>query len=203
MNELEEIMETALENSVTVESSPLPDLEVTTQPTDKSTDFNPEIHAVDENGQPKLTKTGAYAKKRGRNKGSSSKLASEDVAKEQALLQAQAIEEQKYRAVGAMSTMMLTNTLTVIFSEEFKATENEKIALDSAFSEYYKSKEMQDLSPNAALTIVIMSYVLPRLTMPKTKTKLQILKEKIVLFIYNIKHNKEKKAKQKELEKSA
>lgn len=132
--------------------------------------FDPELHATNAEGEPSLTATGKFRKKRGASK----------VAK-QTTVAADAQRKAEARASGVLAANLMTHTATMLLGEEWitrKVGEyDEQAHLDKAFGDYFEAKEIQDFPPGVALTIACMSYAAPRLISGKeTKSKMQRVK---------------------------
>ncbi|AUR83890.1 hypothetical protein NVP1102O_08 [Vibrio phage 1.102.O._10N.261.45.E3] len=138
--------------------------------------FDDSKHVVDENGHPKLTGKGKLRKKRGRKSGSISTTNAAQTAQKMAVS-----EKEKYRVVGAGAANALISLGIMLGGEDFAPIQNqhidEKQNLESAFSDWAQTQEVDDIPPNLALTIVLGAYLLPRLTMPKQVSKLKLIKE--------------------------
>jgi hypothetical protein len=53
------------------------------------------------------------------------------------------------------------------------AQKDEVVALDAAFVEYIKTKNTPDLPPGIAVLFAMIAYSVPRMTKPKTKSKMK------------------------------
>lgn len=153
--------------------------------------FDPEIHAVDNDGNPKKTLLGKFASKRKRDKkdgeqprktanpgnvaGSRLGTGTPKVDEKAQALQQAHIAGQS--AAGA--TIMLGMTLG---GEEWKPLVhpetglNEFDTMSKAYGDYFAAKGMTDIPPGVALTIALFGYILPRFFMPKTQTRVQKVK---------------------------
>lgn len=140
--------------------------------------FNPEIHAVNADGSPKFTATGAFAKKRGRRSGAVSVLnAAGDKGQSAKPDTAAVMRANKQAAAGSAAANMLIMLGMVLGGEEWQPLKNEKIGLDekanleTAFQDYFTASNLEDLPPSFALGIAVLGYALPRFTMPKTQAR--------------------------------
>jgi hypothetical protein len=132
--------------------------------------FNPAIHAANEDGSPKYTKTKKFAKKRGRktNSESASTIGTAPQATPQQI---------KSRAAGKAAAGALITLGIVIGGEEWQPQVNPELGLNegemlqTAFAEYFEATGRDDLPPGWALTIAIGAYAAPRFTMPKTQSR--------------------------------
>ncbi|AUR89579.1 coil containing protein [Vibrio phage 1.125.O._10N.286.49.F5] len=146
--------------------------------------FDLSLHSVDDNGHPKLTAKGKLRKKRGRKGAStlSSSTASNKVA------QVAISEKAKFQAVGAGAANALICLGLAIGGEDFAPIRNadmdEKSNLEKAFADWAETQEVEDIPPNLALTIVVGSYLFPRLVMPRQVTKFQMLKQWLKLKFF-------------------
>lgn len=136
--------------------------------------FDPNIHAVDDNGEPKYTASGYFAKKRGRKSGSS---VLADVSGETQKNNEVEVKRAKQRAAGSAAANTLITLGVVIGGDEWRPIFDknlgidEKTNLENSFSDYFTAKELDDIPVGVALTIAVCGYVLPRFTMPKTKNR--------------------------------
>lgn len=134
--------------------------------------FDPEQHATDANGTPKKTQAGRWAKKRGRKNGST---VGGPAGQKEA---AETLKGSAHVQTGKAATSLLV-TMGMMWSEEFQPIRDhangidERLMLESAFSDYFAAKDIDDIPPGVALTFAIVAYIGPRLTMPKTQSRTQ------------------------------
>jgi hypothetical protein len=144
--------------------------------------FNPDIHAQNQDGSPKLTATGAYAKKRGRKNGT----------KNQSTLGngTASITQNSGQILGAQVAGLVFMMGQLVGGEEWAPRQdpesgaNEFDVMSQAWGKYLEAKNMKDIPPGVMLAFVMAAYVGPRLFMPKTKTRLQKAKDWLVLKVY-------------------
>ena len=145
---------------------------------DNGTVFDPEIHATNKDGEPSLTSTGKFRKKKGASK-IARKIEMDPAAK----------EAQAARAAGRLAADMLVVSATSIGGPEWQpvgmkdgqqvqADFNEHENLRKAFADYFEAKGISDFPPGIALTIAVSAYAVPRLTTGK-ETKTRLAKAKI------------------------
>lgn len=153
--------------------------------------FDPALHLTNPDGTPRLTKSGAYMRKRGPAKGSTPKSkagdtdlfsdAPTDVSRETqpaaavAPSPATAAPTLNNRAVAAMLVTTCTTLAERVIGPEWKAEKDEAKALTDAARVYLDSIGGVEISPGTALAIAVVGYSLPRLAVPNTQTKLQRL----------------------------
>lgn len=145
--------------------------------------FDPSIHATDsKTGEPSLTKNGKLRRRPGRKSGSGqgtqstlgkpSQPLGADQSKPDSIAQA--------RATGTFAAGALITLGMALGGEEWKpvktAEKDERAFLESAFGDYFVAKGMTDIPPGIALTIAIGAYVGPRLTMPRTQSRMERLR---------------------------
>lgn len=139
-------------------------------------EFDPDIHATDDNGHPKLTQKGKLRKKRGRKSGGLSTSNALQTAQKVAVS-----EKAKFETVGKGAANALISLGIMMGGEDFTPIQNqhidEKQNLEMAFADWAQTQDIEDIPPNLALCIVVGSYLLPRMTMPKQVSKLRMLKE--------------------------
>ena len=154
--------------------------------------FDPALHLTHPDGTPRLTKSGAYMRKRGPAKGISPKSKAGDtdlfadtvaapapagVPRETvpAPAPASAAAQLNNRAVAAMLVTTCTTLAEKVIGPEWKAEKDEAKALTDAARVYLDSIGGVEISPGTALAIAVVGYSLPRLAVPNTQTKLQKL----------------------------
>ncbi len=149
--------------------------------------FNAAIHAVNADGSPRKTVSGRWALKRG-NKGKPGATAQPASAVKSGVVVPGATpqtsaKEQESRAAGVGAANMLMALAVGLGGMEWQPRAdpqtgmNEKAMLESAFAEYFASKQWADLPPGLALTAAICMYALPRFAMPQTRSRFQKFKE--------------------------
>jgi len=169
------------------------------QKTDKRGDtFNPDVHAVDDDGSPKLTAAGNFAKRRGRKLGQTSNVSVVSSPGQPKQVSSQQEQMTAQAAVSGRSAAGLLFTLgCVIGGEEWqpmvdKATGlDERAMLEKAFADYFLSTGKTDIPPGWALTIAVGAYAAPRFTAPKTKLRAKNFFGKLRLWYKNRKLDKE------------
>ena len=156
--------------------------------------FDPALHLTNPDGTPRLTKKGAYMRKRGPAKGRAPKSKAGDtdlfsepetpaaavaanVPRETVAAPspapATAASTLNNRAVAAMLVTTATTLAERVIGPEWKAEKDETKALTDAARVYLDSVGGVEISPGAALAIAVIGYSLPRLAVPNTQTKLQ------------------------------
>lgn len=139
-------------------------------------EFDPSIHRTDENGDPKLTKSGKLAMKPGKSsKAGQSKLNTGGESKEEK----QAREARdKSRAAGTMAANIAISSMVTVGGDDFMPRSeqqcgyDERNMLQQAYADYFEASGYTDFPPGIALTAVMFAYVSPRLNMPKTRKRL-------------------------------
>ena len=144
----------------------------------KGNPFDPDIHVTDDDGRPKLTKSGKLRMRPGRK--SASNVSVGPTSNAAGLSPQQKLQARQAGDAAANSLIMLG---VVLGGEEWHPIKDESTGLDEkahltmAFGDYFEAKEMTDIPPGVALTIAVSAYALPRFTMPQTKTRMQKFKE--------------------------
>lgn len=172
--------------------------------------FDPSIHQVDKDGAPKESSTGKLMLKRGRKAGSTSavksKVGNAATQPMQDSGQTGLNENQLQQAAvtGKVSAHMLINVSMMIGGKDFAPVVDkntgidEKLALESAFTDYYIATGKVDMPPNVALLLTIGMYALPRFAMPTVQTNLKAKGGKIYTWWQNRKLKKQIKKQNKE-----
>lgn len=140
--------------------------------TDKDgTIFDADIHAVNAAGEPSVTPTGKFRKKRG------SVVATKSAA-------AKTIQDEAAaRAAGVLAADLMVGTSVALLGDEWiplgESGEQEPIKYDEhsmlrkAFGDYFVAKNISDFPPGIALSIAVSSYAGARLAGGKeTKSRL-------------------------------
>jgi len=176
---------------------------VSALPADKAgTRFDPALHATNDDGSPKLTATGAYAKKRGRKAGgpalstmpASGPKPGIPGASAEAL--ATAAQAQAARSAGIQAAQLVFAVGVIFGGDEWQPRTDAKTGLDErammegAMGEYFVSQGKTDIPPGIALTFCMLAYAAPRFAMPKTQSRVQTVKAKIVQWWTNRKLRK-------------
>lgn len=154
----------------------------------KGNAFNPAIHAVNADGSPRKTVGGAYALKRGKKSANAQPAApgakSANSANSTGIVipgatSSMSAKEQASRTGGAQAANLFLMAAVMIGGDEFHPRKDEKIGLDekvmleTVFGDYFAAKQWEDLPPGLALICGCGMFILPRLAMPKTQTRMQ------------------------------
>ena len=136
--------------------------------------FNPEIHATDTLGNPKKNKDGTFAKKRGRKKGvayapNSPTIQTGDVTPDAV---------QCYQA-AVITVHCITLLGRSLGGDEWEAKTEETKAMIDAWNAYYLASGVREIPPWLGVAIATGGYAVPRFTMPKTRSKLALLWNKL------------------------
>lgn len=129
-----------------------------------SGNFNADIHSVDENGKPRYNKNGTYRKKRGRKSGVHNH-GNNGVYVDDALCQK--------AAVAIVNTIIAAGLM--IGGEEWVPKPEESLMLNQGWYEYFKAAGIINVPPWVTLVAINAMYIMPRLNMPKTKSKIDML----------------------------
>ena len=140
--------------------------------------FNPELHATNDNGEPTYNNDGSFRKKRGRKKGSVNGTPQGG--------QNNQAELQKCLAAGRATAQTIITLGIAIGGEEWQPIIdpqkgiNEPQMLADAWAEYYQAAGVVDMPPWMGVIIATGMYASPRMFMPKTKGRIQRVKEWVV-----------------------
>lgn len=146
--------------------------------------FDAAIHVVDGDGKPSLTVTGRLKLKPGRRTGATGQTTSRPHSQlnipgsrpdpgtpEHATQQSALVAAYTVNAVQSVGMML--------GGEEWRYMKDEKIGVDEfvhgleVWTRFYDVNGIRDIPPNLALAIWGGSYVIPRLFLPKTKTRMK------------------------------
>lgn len=154
--------------------------------------FNPEIHQVNKDGTPRINrKDGFISMKAGKwnrtyKERPKSKIGRIPGSEPEGKPEPETIKEtfksgltpQMAGKVAADHTFLIGMMLG---GDEWRPMKDESIGLDeaafltTAYANYFESMGITDIPPGWMLVIALSGYVLPRLTMPKTQTRLSRL----------------------------
>ena len=175
LDAMPDVQEHAIAQSEAVESEKEESLRA--QVDSAGTRFDPNIHKSNKSGEPTRTKTGKFIKKPA---SSTVKIA------EQAQTQAPQPANASAECAGAAAAGALFTAGVVLGGEEWapivdKSTGlDERVVMQSAFADYFRATGKTDFPPSVALAVVVLAYVAPRFTMPKTQTRYTRFKNWIV-----------------------
>lgn len=136
----------------------------------KDLGFDPEIHATNADGTPKLTKAGKPQKKRGRKSGSVL-----NAKKKQEQAQPEITEISSMEA-GVVVSGLLEQLSVKLISDEWAYNEVERAGNVTAWAQTFDQFGGVQLSPVQMLLMSHAQIILTRIPQPKTKTKLGLIK---------------------------
>lgn len=158
-------------------------------PDSAGTAFDPEIHILDDDGKPKITKTGKYAKKRGRKS---------TVVKPDSGFSSDIDKAAQLKAQARLTGEGYTN-LFLAFSQGLGGPEwaprsfDEKHALQESFVNYCEATGRVDLPPGWSLIATLSMYAMPRfMEGEQTKSRVQKVKEWFATKLVKIKLRRSK-----------
>lgn len=133
--------------------------------------FNPDIHAVDENGNPRRNKDGSFAKKRGRKPGG-----------EETVVEPVPGEVMRdFNQPAPLSTIQMVQMMlglttilsTKYFGPEWNPTADEAKMLTDVWSRYVHYKGWDEkATPELIVTMVTIGFLMPRVTSENFKNKI-------------------------------
>lgn len=135
--------------------------------------FNPDIHAVDDDGKPIMSKTrpGEYQRKRGRpSKARPAVIPVEDLIRKSA----------RQCTAGIISISVVAFGMEWMPQSDPSTGADERAILTAAFEEYFRTGNMINVPPWMGLAIALFSYAGPRLALPQTQKRLMDFKDKIL-----------------------
>lgn len=141
--------------------------------------FDPDIHETKKDGTPKLSKNGVLCRRPGRRAGASkSRVFTGPQPGEQAEI-LPGTESAHYDAAGRAMAQTIFAAGAALFGEEWQPQRVESVGLDedaqmqSAWADYFRARGVVDVPPGVAVGIAMVSYALPRLSMPKTRNRIK------------------------------
>lgn len=147
--------------------------------------FNPEIHATDGAGNPRLKANGAYALRRGRKSTASQSPQKPTVTKGVVIpgtVPARDAKEQESRAAGVGAANMMFVLLQAVGGSEWSPRVDtntgldEKAMMEHAHADAFAAWGVSDIPPGWALVFAYAMFAVPRFRMPQTQTRLQKLR---------------------------
>lgn len=129
--------------------------------------FDRDLHSVDTDGQPKLTKNGYFRFKRGA-KANPDRARGINIPGQGELSLDEPSPLAKTAALGYIQTGVM------VFGAEWlpDPTKREQEFLTQAFHDFFVAHEMEDLPPGLALAVACFAYAAPRMHQPATQSKL-------------------------------
>jgi hypothetical protein len=129
--------------------------------------FDPNAHAVNADGTPRMKTGGGFAAKRGRKPGQTSQ--GKNVATKSATLQASPQNE----VTAKLCANVLINGGVQLFGPHWAPIDKQEgDSLKGAFKDYFDSIGGVDLPPGIALVIAVGMYTLPRVMHEETQKKI-------------------------------
>lgn len=147
--------------------------------------FDPEIHAVNSDGTPRLKADGTYALKRGSKAGKRARAAlppknaasAEDAgaAVKPSENTEEAARKIRLEASAAMSANMVFNLGVMVFGDPLGKPKDkgEADGMKLAFQNYYTIRGVPDIPPELGLFIVVAAYAGPRLRHESMRDKVK------------------------------
>ncbi len=178
-------------NPAAIEAGP-PGGEAPTAPAAEApSGFNPAIHAADADGNPILTKDGAFRNKPGRKKGPSvvGSPSTDNMAKPQQPSKAEIARielENRAAVAGAGAANLLITAGVLIGGPDFVPGKSPLTGLDERefltgeFKQYFIATNRADLPPGLALAAAVLIYVAPRFAKPAVAIRFAGMKSWIV-----------------------
>lgn len=140
--------------------------------------FNPEIHEVDEHGNPVKNANGTYRKRRGRPKGSTNRQRETSNTSSGGIPNTDQAKIQAAYAAGVTTVQMLFILGRTFGGDEFlpildpeKGIDEGKMMTD-AWTQYYLVSGVETLPPWVGVAVATSAYFLTRAAMPKTQKRL-------------------------------
>lgn len=141
--------------------------------------FDPAIHAVNDDGTPKMKASGGYALKRGRKAGTAAAIA---LPPKNAAARADVGEPAKVLSLDQASresANLVINVAVWTLGEEVgkPIDKAEADGLRLSFRNYYEARGVPNLPPELGLFVALGSYIGPRIMHEKSKTKMERLSQ--------------------------
>lgn len=159
--------------------------------------FDPEIHATNPDGSPKLKAGGGFQKRRGRKPGNPApRVQVSDESEPDAPKTAQENGASKIVVAAPVSPKIIAQQYASVFfalgfgafgDEWLPESAEEKKMVETSIQTYVESEGVEPMSPGVGLVITLGAYALKKAQRPVIKSKLEIFKEKIKLVLQWIK----------------
>lgn len=161
--------------------------EITGMHGDAMAGFDPAIHALDADGNPRKKKDGSFASKRGRKPGQREAAQRENTrpnstgklppktAPDSGTIPGDisSAPDVDYKAIAQAAVGTTLGIAVMTFGDEWRPKDKaEYSGLCDATESYFKAKGVQDLPPGWLLLATVTAYSLPRLTAPTTKSRI-------------------------------
>ena len=170
----EEIVEKLFEEEKGSQSDESTNENIPQQP--KYEQFNPAIHATDATGNPIYTKSGAFAKKRGRKAGQTGNSTTNPAPHTPpSNPQSEFAQSVDYSGLSAMICTMVFGTLSMAMGPHWQPNPDEATQIQQQTAKVMEHYGVSDIPPVVGLCIVVGIYALPRAMHPDTKKRLQEL----------------------------
>lgn len=137
--------------------------------------FDKLMHLTDEDGEPKLTKTGRLRIKRGFGPDAktpkTSTIGGLDAPPGITFADGQRDGEAEILATGQSAASLTFLVGMFAFKEAGKPTKDEVNQVTYAYQTYFRAKNIRDLPPGVILATALMTYAGPRLILPETRKR--------------------------------
>ena len=156
----------------------------------EGTIFDPTLHVVDASGNPKKTLRGTWRKKPGRGSPEKSSATGKG-----------GVGQNVSRELGRTTAETIFFVCQSAFGDEWTPVFNAKMGIDErtqmieAWAAYYEATGKTDVPPWVGVTIACGAYALPRLSQPKTRSRLGRYMDAIKQAISKRKESKKKESK--------
>ena len=143
--------------------------------------FDAVMHLVDDDGEPKLTKSGKLRIKRGygpdARKTKVSSIGGIDAPI--TFAEGQPSPEAEILATGQSAASLTFVIGMAVFGSDGQPTKDEINQITYAYQTYFRAKNIRDLPPGVVLVTALMTYTLPRMLKPKTSKKISSVWSKV------------------------
>jgi hypothetical protein len=145
--------------------------------------FDPALHVVGKDGQPTLIRTGRNRGKLRRKSG-----AKQPTPTVSTTVPGPGAEVKDYHGTARVTVESFTTLARLLLGEEWALvkdpTYDEKAALTDAWEGYFKARGISDIPPELLLSVTMVGYVGPRLTLPATKGRLARAREWVRVKVF-------------------
>lgn len=141
--------------------------------------FDALIHLTDDDGEPKLTKSGKLRIKRGFGPDAKtpkvSTIGGIDETGKVGFAQSADQSEAEILATGQSAASLTFVIGMAVFGSDGKPSQDEINQVTYAYQTYFRAKNIRDLPPGVVLVTALATYTVPRLMKPKTTKKISTL----------------------------
>lgn len=128
--------------------------------------FDQNLHIVNNDGTPLLTATGLLRVRRGQG------IKKSGVGSPKGQSAIETVEAQ-HAACGVTTAELIFVMGVAIGGEDWLPENHERLYMQTAWTEYFRKKDIKDLPPGVLICTALVSYAIPRFGKPDTQTRMK------------------------------